>query len=253
MPECPVFVASDAHLGAAPPEHEEAFTNWLASTPDRASRVILNGDLFDFWFESRWGTTAGHDRVLQVLREVVATGLPVTLLGGNHDWWGGRFLREEVGVEFLHDPVVRDLAGYRAFVGHGDGLGPGDQGYHVLKWVLRSRLTRFAYSLLPPRVGDRVAQGVSSTRERWDAAPERDRDSAAVLSDWAAEKLGAEPELDLVILGHTHVPEVREVGEGRWYVNAGDWVRHCTYAVLERGVPPRIVAWKRPDPNGLVR
>jgi UDP-2,3-diacylglucosamine pyrophosphatase LpxH len=64
-----------------------------------------------------------------------------------------------------------------------------------------------------------------------------------VLSDWAVEKLEAEPELDLVILGHTHKPEVREVGGRRWYANAGDWVRHCTYLVLEPGQRPRIVEW----------
>jgi UDP-2,3-diacylglucosamine hydrolase len=165
MSHRPVFVASDVHLGAAPPEYEEAFLRWLAATADEASRVILNGDLFDFWFEYRRGHTAGHERVLRVLRDLVDAGLPVTLLGGNHDWWGGRVLRDEVGVEFLHDPVVRDVAGYRAFIGHGDGLGPGDRGYHVLKWILRGRLTRSAFSLLPPSVGDHIAKGVSSTRK----------------------------------------------------------------------------------------
>jgi UDP-2,3-diacylglucosamine hydrolase len=243
MPDRPVFVASDVHLGAAPPELEEAFLTWLASTADEACHVVLNGDLFDFWFEYRWGTTAGHDRALQVMREVVAAGVPVTLLGGNHDWWGGRFLREEVGVEFLQDPVVRDLAGFRAFVGHGDGLGPGDLGYHLLKRVLRNRLTRFAFSLLPPSLGDRIAERVSSTSDRWGGPTEHDRIRAGALSDWAAEKLSTEPALDLAILGHTHVPELREVGSGRWYVNLGDWVRHCTYLVLEPGVSPRLVEW----------
>lgn len=242
MSKRPVFLASDVHLGAAPPEHEEAFLDWLAATPERASAVILNGDLFDFWFEYLWGTTAGHDRALQVLKEVVSSGIPVTLLGGNHDWWGGRVLRDEVGVDFLQDPVVRDLAGYRAFVGHGDGLGPGDEGYHFLKWVLRGRPTRLAYSLLPPRLGDRIAQGVSSTGDRWGGPTDHDRHRADVLSEWAVSKLEAEPGLDLVVLGHTHVPEIREVGAGRWYVNLGDWVHHRTYVELGEGAPPRLVA-----------
>lgn len=242
MSKRPVLLASDVHLGAAPPEHEEAFLEWLASTPDRASAVVLNGDLFDFWFEYLWGTTAGHGHALRVLEDVVSSGIPVTLLGGNHDWWGGRFLRDEVGVEFLQDPVVRDLAGYRAFVGHGDGLGPGDEGYRFLKWVLRGRPTRLAYSLLPPRLGDRIARRVSSTSERWGGPTDHDRHRAGALSDWAVSKLEEEPGLDLVVLGHTHVPEVREVGDGRWYVNLGDWVHHRTYLELEEGAPPRLVA-----------
>jgi UDP-2,3-diacylglucosamine hydrolase len=240
----PVLVASDAHLGSAPPEREAAFLTWLAGTPDRASSVILNGDLFDFWFEYRWGTTRGYDRVLAILRDLVAAGVPVTLVGGNHDWWGGRFLREEVGVEFLQDPVVRTYAGWKTLLAHGDGLRAGDLGYRVLKLVLRGHLTRFAFGLLPPVVGDRIARGVSQTKHRWDGPTEEDRAKARGLEDWAVARLRDQPELDLVILSHTHIPLLREVAPGRWYLNPGDWVHHATYAVLEEGVAPRIVNWE---------
>ena len=248
MTEKPVFIASDIHLGAAPPASEQAFLTWLASTAESAGLVVLNGDVFDFWFEYLWGTTRGHEGAFRVMREVIAAGVPVTMLGGNHDWWGGRFLREEVGVEFLQDPVVRELAGRRVFIGHGDGLAPGDDGYRIMRWVLRSRITRFAFSLLPPRVGDGVASRVSSTRKRWHGPTERDRRWGRLLSQWGTEKLQAEPELDLVVLGHTHQPELREVGEGRWYVNLGDWVFYHTYLILERGAPPGLLDYTaKPD------
>ena len=45
-------------------------------------------------------------------------------MGGNHDWWGGRYLREEIGIELDH-PVTRDLAGHCTYK-DGDGLGTGD-------------------------------------------------------------------------------------------------------------------------------
>lgn len=241
MNPAPVYLASDVHLGAAPPEHEEAFLQWLASLPGRAGSVVLNGDIFDFWFEYARGVTRGHDRALEVLRSVVDAGVAVTLLGGNHDWWGGRFLREEVGIEFLQEPTTRVLAGRTAFVAHGDGVGPGDRGYHLLRWILRGRLTRFAYRRLPPAVGDAVARRVSSTRDRWSGPTEGDRASAAALGDWAASLLSRRRELDLVVLGHTHVPALREVEPGRWYLNLGDWVYHRSWAVLEEGQPPRLI------------
>ncbi len=139
----PVYIASDVHLGAAPQAQEEAFLTWLAGTADACSLLVLNGDLFDFWFEFRWGVPQGHERILGLLRQLVDSGLPVTLMGGNHDWWGGRYLRDEIGLEFLQDPVVRDYAGFRTYLAHGDGLGEGDFGYRALKLVLRGRLTRF--------------------------------------------------------------------------------------------------------------
>ncbi len=56
-------------------------------------------------------------------------------------------------------------------------------------------------------------------------------------------RLKACPELDLVVLGHTHIPALREVETGRFYLNAGDWVAHRSYAVLKRGEPPELLEW----------
>ena len=135
----PVYLASDVHFGSVPAEREEAFLAWMEEAAASASEIVLNGDLFDFWFEYRTGVPRGHDRVLDTLRSVVAAGVPVTLMGGNHDWWSGRYLREEVGVDFLQDPVVRSYAGLRTFLAHGDGLGKGDLGYLALRMLLRGR------------------------------------------------------------------------------------------------------------------
>ena len=209
-----------------------------------ARRIILNGDLFDFWFEYRWGITRGHEDVLARLEEIVEGGVPVTLVGGNHDWWGGRYLREEIGLEVLQSPERRRIAGRLAFLAHGDGLGDGDRGYRILKRVLRSPLTRFAYGLLPVGVGDRIARGVSNTEARWEQWGPRQEARSAALEAWAADKLRREPELDLVLLGHTHLPMIREVQPGRWYVNSGDWVFHQSYVVLRDDEPPRLLDWR---------
>ena len=243
MTALPVYLASDVHFGSVPAERERAFLSWLDHAVAEASQIVLNGDLFDFWFEYRSGVPRGYDHVLHALRAAVDAGVPVTLMGGNHDWWGGRYLRDVVGVEFLQDPVVRSYAGFRTFLAHGDGLGKGDLGYLALRMVLRGRLTRFAFSMLTPDMGDRIAGRVSKTEHRWGEPTSDDKARAAALEAWAVGKLEAEPELDLVVLGHTHVPLLRQVGDARWYLNAGDWVYHTSYAVLEEGHPPRLLTW----------
>lgn len=243
MADRPVYLASDVHLGAIPSPREQAFLSWLGGLGEVASHVVINGDLFDFWFEYRRGVPRGYEAVLGILSELVRGGVPVTLMGGNHDWWGGRYLREEIGVEFLQDPVVRDLAGFRTFLAHGDGLGKGDLGYRLLKLVLRGRLTRSAFALLGPDLGGRIAGGVSKTEHRWGEPTRGDLERSEALEAWAVSKLEASPELDLVVLGHTHIPLVREVAPGRWYVNAGDWVHHASYLVLEEAEPPRVLTW----------
>ena len=217
---------------------------WLDHAADTASWIILNGDLFDFWFEYRWGITRRYGALLGRLREIVSAGIPVTLMGGNHDWWGGSYLREEIGLEFLQEPVVREIAGRMTFLAHGDGLGEGDIGYRALRLVLRSSVTRFAFGLLPIAVGDGIAGRTSNTPERWNQWGERQKDRSAVLEEFALAKLDTDGELELVVLGHTHVPMVREVSPDRWYVNSGDWVYHKSYVSLEEGQPPRLAEWE---------
>ena len=240
----PVLLASDVHLGAVRSGRERDFLSWLDHAGTAASWIILNGDLFDFWFEYRTGTTRGHDDVLDALRRIVDSGVRVTLMGGNHDWWGGTYLTEEVGIEFLKDPVVREIAGRTALLAHGDGLGKGDLRYLALRAVLRGSVTQWAFGLLPPRVGDRIARRVSRTEHKWEAWGEKQRSRSEALQRWAEARLAEEAELELVLLGHTHEPRIHEVADGRWYVNSGDWVRHRSYVILENGRPPKLCEWK---------
>jgi UDP-2,3-diacylglucosamine hydrolase len=164
-------------------------------------------------------------------------------MGGNHDWWGGRYLTEEIGVDFLKEPVVRDIAGKRALLAHGDGLGKGDLRYLALRTVLRNGLAQWAFGMLPPELGDGIARRVSRTEHKWDEWGEKQRTRSEALQRWAEARLAEDAELDLVLLGHTHEPRLREVAEGRWYVNSGDWVRHRSYVILDTGREPRLCEW----------
>ncbi len=139
---------------------------------------------------------------------------------------------------------MRDYGGLRTLLAHGDGLGRGDLGYRALRMLLRGRVTRLAFGLLGPRLGGRIAGGVSQTEGRDAQQTRAERERAEALEAWAVAQLQASPELDLVVLGHTHVPRLLEVGSGRWYVNAGDWLQHDTYVVLDGGgAPPRLLTW----------
>ncbi len=55
--------------------------------------------------------------------------------------------------------------------------------------------------------------------------------------------LAAEPELALVVCGHSHLPLLDEVAPGRFYLNAGDWVRNRSYAVIAPGAAPELREW----------
>jgi UDP-2,3-diacylglucosamine hydrolase len=251
MEDPSIYLASDIHLGVAPPETEQAFLAWLEFCGPRASKVVINGDLFDFWFEYGSVIPRGHTRVLGALAALIDAGVPVLFMGGNHDWWGGDYLTDELGVEFLQEPTVLDLQGHRTLLAHGDGLGSGDLGYRMLKLVLRGRVTRFGFRWLHPDLGAWVARRVSKTALRGQEPTEKHRARSEFLEEWAVRELVQKPELDLVVLGHTHVPRRKEVEPGRYYVNAGDWIMNKSYVVLAQGSPPRLMDFAGGEPSEI--
>jgi UDP-2,3-diacylglucosamine hydrolase len=85
----PDYIASDQHLGAIPRSKELSFIRFLERVGSDARSLLLVGDLFDFWFEYGPVIPGKHFRVLAALAELVDSGVPVTLMGGNHDAWGG--------------------------------------------------------------------------------------------------------------------------------------------------------------------
>jgi len=81
----PCYVISDAHVGidAVGTDAEHALLTFLDAC--RAGSLVINGDLFDFWFE--WKTViprAGY-RVLAALATLRERGIPVLWVAGNHD------------------------------------------------------------------------------------------------------------------------------------------------------------------------
>jgi UDP-2,3-diacylglucosamine hydrolase len=243
MPHRPVFIISDVHLGAVPRATELALCQWLEHAGDAASRVVINGDLFDFWFEYGTVIPRGHTRVLGALARLVDGGVPVDFMGGNHDWWADSYLSNEIGLTIHREPVILELAGQRVLLAHGDGLGAGDLGYRMLRLVLRGRATRWAFRWLHPDLGARVARWVSRTEVRGGEPDERELARGRFLRDWAVTRLEGSSDVDHVLLGHSHLPERIEVAPGRFYVNGGDWVRHRTYVVLAPGQAPVLEEW----------
>jgi UDP-2,3-diacylglucosamine hydrolase len=239
----PDYVVSDIHLGAVPDATERAFIAFLEQVGREAGSLLIAGDLFDFWFEYGEVIPGRHFRTLAALARLVDAGLPVYMAGGNHDAWGGRFLKEHVGLRYHIDPFHVTLGGARALVAHGDGLGKGDFKYRALKALIRSRAAIGAFRALHPELGLRVARAVSSTEAKAgaDLAAEG---RAAFLHTWATGRLEADPAIRFVVCGHSHLPVMHEHEPGRFYLNSGDWITHFTYfTVGPEG--PVLRRWER--------
>jgi UDP-2,3-diacylglucosamine hydrolase len=229
-----ILFFSDAHLGMGTPGQEALKNRRLLSFLDHARRecdeLYILGDLFDFWFEYRHVIPKGHFSVLSRLRELASGGLPITYLGGNHDFWIGDFLGREVGLSVHQEPVAVTLQGRRAFLAHGDGLARGDRSYKILKRILRHPASTSLFRLLHPDLGMALAHRTSQASHRY--TRKRETLVEGMLEEVAERKF--REGFDLVVFAHLHRPLHRSL-PGRDFLILGDWVEHFTYAALEGG------------------
>jgi len=233
--QSPCFVISDTHLGVAPRRVEMAVLDFLHALQGQAGSLVINGDLFDFWFEWRTVIPRHGFRVLAALADLRETGVPILWLAGNHDGWGGAVLRDDVGAEYQTGAWHGQLAGWRARVEHGDGLRPkADRPYRVLRSVIRHPLSIGLFRWLHPDLGTRLAMGSSTASRAHTHSHGGHAGEGSELRDIAMRRLARQRELDLLIYGHSHVASLERAPTGGVYANAGSWLDAPTYLIVSR-------------------
>jgi UDP-2,3-diacylglucosamine hydrolase len=243
LPVQEIYVLADAHLGAGHPEAEKKKKEYLVSflqfvASRKSARLVICGDLFDFWFEYRQVIPRHHFMILAELAHIVQSGLQVDYMAGNHDFWLDSFMQREVGISLHPKDLVLQHSGRSIYFLHGDGLLKKDSLYRMLKGILRSRLNIWLYRLLHPDIGIPFALFCSNL-SRGRSGKKGDWPDDADYRAFAYAKI--EQGFDLVVLGHTHVAACEVHGSG-WYVNPGNWMKDFTYALIGAG-QPAIYQW----------
>jgi UDP-2,3-diacylglucosamine hydrolase len=229
-----LYVFSDAHLGSGSKELEEKKVRRIEQLFERVKsdgdRLVILGDLFDFWFEYKHAIPKEHHRVLFMMTELIENGITIDYVSGNHDFWMDDFFAEHIGVTLHRDFLDLEYEGKRLHLIHGDGLAPADRGYRVLKKILRNRFNIWLYRKLPPDWAIPLAKRVSGSSREYTS--QRDKTFAADYQAYAREKLRGD--YDIVVIGHLHIP-VYESLEGGTYINTGDFISHFSYAKMDSG------------------
>lgn len=195
--------------------------------------LVINGDLFDFWFEWKSVIPRNSFRALAALADLAESGMKILWVAGNHDCWGDDMLRQDVGVDYHVGPWTGSIAGWNVKVEHGDGLREReDRGYRVIRPVMRNKLAIRAFRALHPDFASRLANGSSGA-----SRVHRARDEGRGLRAIALAELAKQPELDVLIYGHSHVPALEQVPAGGIFANAGSWLDAPTYL---RILPDRV-------------
>jgi UDP-2,3-diacylglucosamine hydrolase len=233
-----IYFASDFHLGvpddAQSKIREKTIVRWLDEIKKDAEELYLLGDVFDFWFEYKTVVPRGYVRLLGKLAELSDAGIKIHYFTGNHDMWVFDYLPNEIGVTLYREPVQREIDGKKFFLGHGDGLGPGDKGYKFIKKVFSNKLSQWLFARLHPNLGIGMAS-YWSRKSRIATQLEEEKflgDDKEWLVMFSKEILAKE-HFDYLIFGHRHLPLDIKIKDNSRYINLGDWFRYNSYAVFD--------------------
>ena len=245
-----IYFASDFHLGAQGVENsnerEKLVIDWLCAIQNDAQAIYLLGDIFDFWFEYKYVVPKNYVRLFAKLAELKDKGIEIFAFTGNHDMWTFGYWEEITGMKVFHQPIEIKYNNVTFYIGHGDGLGPGDYAYKALKKMFRNRFLQWCLARVHPNLTFAVAQ-------KWSAKSRinnirKDEVFKGKENEFLYQyclDISQTKTVDYFIFGHRHLALNLKVGESSSrYINLGEWVGpHKHYAVFD-GEKLQIMSFK---------
>ena len=232
-----LYFASDIHLGAggyaSSRQREDRFVHWLDTIKEDAAEFFLMGDVFDFWFEYKTVVPKGYIRLLGKLAELADAGVKLYFFKGNHDMWMFDYFLTELGATIITNELVIERGGKKFFLHHGDGLGPGDNMYKVLKKIFRSNVCQWLFARIHPNLGVGIANYWSKSSRISNLKKE---DPKPGEQEWLVEysrEVLQTTFYDYLVFGHRHLPLDIQLNNKSRYINLGEWINYNSYAEFD--------------------
>lgn len=239
----PILFISDAHLGGFSDKENDRVESELIQLVNYCQRndirLVVLGDLFDYWMEFPDFIPSLGRRLLDRFEEYNQAVGPTLYITGNHDNWTRGHLSDR-GFHVVPEYVQITLNEKKLLLLHGDGLA--DAAFDLPRPFLHRLLRhpgfiRLYQQVLTPRIGLQLMKYFSKFN-RWINNHE---DNRQVLNNWAKRQL-QHSEIDLIISGHDHIPRMKHFVFGS-YINLGTFYRHRTMALYNNNAAD-LVSWK---------
>ena len=232
-----IYFCSDNHLGSPNGnlslEREKIFITWLDQIKIDAQAIFFLGDLFDFWFEYKKVVPKGFTRLFGKLAELSDSGIDLFFFVGNHDCWIGNYFEDELGINVFHKKVDLNIDNYNILIGHGDGLGPGDNKYKFLKLLFRNPILKKLFSFIHPDIGISLGSFLSQKNKIFSGSEKVfESEDKEMLFSYCKDVLKTKY-YHFFIFGHRHIPLELDLGNNSKYFNTGDWITHFSYLVYD--------------------
>jgi UDP-2,3-diacylglucosamine pyrophosphatase LpxH len=223
-----LVVISDVHLGTYGCNAKE-LVNYLKTI--KPKQLVLNGDIIDIWQFSKRYWPKQHMMVVKQLTGMIAKGVKVHYITGNHDEMLRKFVGFKMGGFSIVNKLIVELGDKKAWIFHGDVF---DVTMQHAKWLTKLGALGYDSLILLNSVVNFMLKKLG--REKISISKRiKNSVKSAVKHINNFEELCADiairEQYDYVVCGHIHQPEIKTIcnNEGSVvYLNSGDWVENLT-------------------------
>lgn len=218
---------SDIHLDESHPLIAEKFIHLLQNLDTSVDALYILGDLFEAWIGDD-DLSLFHVRLMRAMRAACDKGCPIYFMRGNRDFLIGKSFAQASSCILLADEEKINLYGTPILLMHGDTLCTQDLAYlRARKWMHQSFL-QFMFKCLPLSWRRKIADKMRAKSSR-----ETSQKADYVMDVTASEvdRLMNKYQVQVLIHGHTHKPDVYELAQGKQRIVLAAW--HEYGSVLE--------------------
>lgn len=207
---------SDLHLSPEHPRLVRGFLDLLTQYQDKQTHLYILGDWFNAWIGDDY-TAPWLDEIVLHLSQFTSKGNHVYFQVGNRDFALHQIFLDKFNGHLLQEVDHLDIGSLKIRIEHGDALCTDDVSYQRFKKVIRNPLLIAFLRKTPLSFREKLVNGF---RKKSIASQEFKSYEIMDVNAEAVEK--ALKDVDLLIHGHTHRPEIHhEFNKTR--IVLGDW------------------------------
>lgn len=252
-----VYLASDIHLGPSIPHTNQAFYQFLDQAAKQADSLILVGDIFHYWIGDDIAIRQPEPWLAEAILhlQTFAKHKPLYFVHGNRDFLMGHDFARYIGATLLPEQTILEVDGLQIYLSHGDELCTDDKGFMLFRqWSRKAWLQKLFFKLpMPWRIN--IANKARKQSNSKQAAVTYDTSKGEVTESAVHAIYKQYPELDGMIHGHTHRPQMHQLnvdGKAYWRLVLPDWELDHTkprsgFVILNKNGPQLINHWSPPN------
>lgn len=216
---------SDLHLSPDHPRLVRGFLALLKEYKNKNTQLYILGDWFNAWIGDDY-SAPWLDEIITALQEFTAANNHVYFQVGNRDFVLGKKFLALFNATLLPDVYILEINHKRFRLEHGDALCTDDVAYQRFRKVIRNPVLLGILKRTPLNFRQKLANGF---RKKSSETKQLKNYDIMDVNLHAVEN--AIHQVDFLIHGHTHRPEIHEVINKKRIV-LGDW-RQDTAWILE--------------------